>query len=281
MALKCMPPVCQRGILNPNARRRYLPAFSPGRITFTKMIFDSGQVLVSSEHASNRLPVGMKASPEMMALHIAWDPGALKIARRLAETFNAPLHAGEYSRLVVDLNRTIGNSVLVRRVSDGHRIPFNHGLSRSDVERRIKDYYLPYRTAVSEAVEGIIQDCGRCVHLCIHTYTPQLGDNVRGNDIGLLYDPHRQPEAALVRELREALIERTGLVVWLNRPYQGTADGILPRIREAHDAKVYVGIELEVNQRFAEVPAELDDITDAFSRCVQDLCGWKEGDGLQ
>ena len=245
------------------------------------MIFDSRQVLVSCEHASNRLPEGMKASAEMMALHIAWDPGALKIARRLAETFNAPLHAGEYSRLVVDLNRTVGNSVLVRRVSDGHRIPFNHGLRRADVERRIQDYYLPYRTAVSEAVKGIIQDCGRCVHLCIHTYTPQLGDNVRGNDIGLLYDPHRQPEAALVRELREALIERTGLVVWLNRPYQGTADGILPRIREVHDAKVYVGIELEVNQRFTEVPAELDDIADAFSRCVQDLCGWKEEDGLQ
>jgi len=280
MAL-CMPQVCQRGILNPNARRRYLPAFSPGPIAFTKMIFDSRQVLVSCEHASNRLPEGMKASPEMMALHIAWDPGALKIARRLAETFNAPLHAGEYSRLVVDLNRTIGNSVLVRRVSDGHRIPFNRSLSRSDVERRIEDYYLPYRTAVSEAVEGIIQDCGRCVHLCIHTYTPQLGPNVRGNDIGLLYDPHRQPEAALVRELRDALIGRTGLVVWLNRPYQGTADGILPRIREVHDAEVYVGIELEVNQRFTEIPAELDDIADAFSRCVQDLCGWKGRGGLQ
>ena len=250
-------------------------------VTFTKMSFDSRQVLVSCEHASNRLPEDMKAPPEMMALHIAWDPGALKIARRLAETFSAPLHAGEYSRLVVDLNRTIGNSVLVRRVSDGHRIPFNRGLRRSDVQRRIEDYYLPYRTAVLGAVEGIIQDRGRCVHLCIHTYTPQLGDNVRGNDIGLLYDPHRQPEAALVHELRDALIERTGLVVWLNRPYQGTADGILPRIREVYDAEAYVGIELEVNQRFADSPTELVDITDAFSGCVQDLCGWKERDGKQ
>jgi hypothetical protein len=71
------------------------------------------------------------------------------------------------------------------------------------------------------------------------------------------------------------------LVVWLNRPYQGTADGILPRIREVYDAEAYVGIELEVNQRFAESPTELVDITDAFSGCVQDLCGWKERDSKQ
>ncbi len=238
------------------------------------MSFDRRQVLVSCEHASNRLPAGMRAPAELLALHIAWDPGALKVAERLAHAFDAPLHAGEYSRLVVDLNRTVGNSVLVRRASDGHRIPFNRGLTETDVQQRIESYYLPYRSAVSTGVERIIDELGRCVHLCIHTYTPQLGGKVRRNDIGLLYDPYRQPEAALVRELRGALVERTGLVVWLNRPYQGTADGILPRIREAHAAAAYVAIELEVNQKFAERPARLAAIADAFGDCLGDLPGW-------
>lgn len=238
------------------------------------MNFERRQVLVSCEHASNCLPDGMKAPAEMLALHIAWDPGALKIAERLAHAFDAPLHAGRYSRLVVDLNRTVGNSVLARRVSDGHRIPFNRGLTKADVQQRIENHYLPYRNAVSEGVERIIDEHGRCVHLCIHTYTPQLGDKVRGNDIGLLYDPYRQPEAALVHELRDALVERTGLVVWLNRPYQGTADGILPRIREVHDAGSYVAIELEVNQKFAGRPAQLAAIAAAFGDCLCDLTGW-------
>ncbi len=239
------------------------------------MSFDSRQILVSCEHASNRLPADLEAPEKLLALHIAWDPGALSIAERLAAMFGAPLHAGKYSRLVVDLNRTVGNSVLVRRRSDGHSIPFNRGLTVEAIERRVKDYYLPYRNAVADGVSSIIEAHGRCVHLCIHTYTPQLNGNVRGNDIGLLYDPHRQPEAELVHELRDALVERTGLVVWLNRPYSGTADGILPRIRERHDAERYVAIELEVSQKFAERSAELRAIADAFSECVRDLRGWQ------
>ena len=238
------------------------------------MSFDSRQVLVSCEHASNRLPAGMTAPEELLALHIAWDPGALSIAEWLAATFGAPLHAAEYSRLVVDLNRTVGNSVLVRRRSDGHSIPFNRGLTEQEIERRIEEYYLPYRNAVADGMTSVIEAHGRCVHLCIHTYTPQLDDKLRGNDIGLLYDPYRRPEAELVHELRDALVERTGLVVWLNRPYSGTADGILPWIREHHDGERYVAIELELNQKFTERPAELRDLADAFGEGVRDLRSW-------
>ena len=240
------------------------------------MSFSSKQVLVSCEHASNRLPDGMETPNGLLDLHIAWDPGALPIAERLARMFGAPLHAGEYSRLVVDLNRTVGNSRLVRRVSDGHKIPFNQGLDAAQIRHRVEQYYLPYRNAVSEGVSRIIEEQGRCVHLCIHTYTPRLGDRVRGNDIGLLYDPHHQPEASLVRELRNALVDRTGLVVWLNRPYQGTADGILPRIREQHPAERFVGIELEVNQKYADRPRELAEIADAFGECVAGLDLWSK-----
>jgi predicted N-formylglutamate amidohydrolase len=188
--------------------------------------------------------------------------------------FDAPLHAGQYSRLVVDLNRTVGNSVLVRRRSDGHRIPFNRGLTAKEIQRRVERYYLPYRNGVSEGVARVIERHGRCVHLCIHTYIPRLGNKVRRNDVGLLYDPHRQPEAPLVREARAALTERTGLVVWLNRPYSGTADGILPRIRELHDGASYVAIELEVNQKFAQRPKKLASIATAFGECLRDLEGW-------
>jgi predicted N-formylglutamate amidohydrolase len=238
------------------------------------MSFLPQQVLVSCEHATSNLPEGMEAPTEMMALHIAWDPGALDIAEHLADMFDAPLHASEYSRLVVDLNRTVGNSVLVRRKSDGHVIPFNRGLTATDIEHRVRDYYLPYRNAVSDGIAKIIDRHGRCVHLCIHTYTPSLAGKVRGCDIGLLYDPYRDPEASLVRELRNALAEKTGLVVWLNRPYSGTADGILPQIRKVHGDEAYVAIELEVSQKFADSETELTNIAKAFGEAVRDLEGW-------
>ena len=42
-----------------------------------------------------------------LATHIAWDPGAAEVARRLAELLDAPLVLSGYSRLVVDCNRPL------------------------------------------------------------------------------------------------------------------------------------------------------------------------------
>jgi predicted N-formylglutamate amidohydrolase len=213
----------------------------------------------------------MDAPEELLQLHIAWDPGALFVAEHLSKRFEAPLHRGEYSRLVVDLNRTVGNSRLIRRISDGHCIPFNRGLTRGEIERRIVRYYRPYRRAVGEEVAAIIGREGRCIHLSIHSFTPELQGKLRLNDIGLMYDRSRLPEAELVRELRTKLAEVTGLTVWLNRPYSGTADGIMPRIREAHSGESYVAIELEVNQKHAHTQPALTSIAESFGRLLETL----------
>ena len=66
------------------------------------MGFDPRQVLVSCEHASNRVPEKMDAPEELLQLHIAWDPGALFVAEHLSKRFEAPLHRGEYSRPLLE-----------------------------------------------------------------------------------------------------------------------------------------------------------------------------------
>ena len=227
------------------------------------------QILVSCEHASNALPEGFHLDPELLRLHIAWDPGALPIAERLAEHFAAPLHRGRFSRLVVDLNRSPDNRNLIRRISDGHRVPFNYGLGESERRDRIELYYRPYRDAVRVGVERIVRREGRCIHVCVHTFTPALADRVRGNDIGLLHDPGWGIERAVADEIRDDLRCHTDYVVWHNRPYSGTADGILPAMRRLHSPETYVGIELEVNQKFAEEEPALTDLADAFSAALE------------
>ena len=244
------------------------------------MGFDPRQVLVSCEHASNRVPEKMDAPEELLQLHIAWDPGALFVAEHLSKRFEAPLHRGEYSRLVVDLNRTVGNSRLIRRVSDGHRIPFNRGLTQGEMERRIARYYRPYRRAVDEGVADIIRREGRCIHLSIHSFTPELQGKLRRNDIGLMYDRSRIPEADLVREMRPKLAEVAGMTVWLNRPYIGIADGILTRVREAHPAESYVAIELEINQKHAHTQQTLTSIAECFGRVLETLSWIRAPEGV-
>jgi predicted N-formylglutamate amidohydrolase len=221
----------------------------------------SRQVVVTCEHASNALPPGLELDEGLRSLHIAWDPGALPIAETIAERFKAPLIAGEYSRLLVDLNRTVGNRMLIRRVSDGHRIPFNYGLDEAAVQERIERYYDPYRNRVIEAADAAIERHGRCVHICVHTFTPALAGNVRGNDIGLLHDPNWGIERVACAELRDHLDAATDHVTWFNRPYSGTADGILPAMRRRYEPHQFVGIELEVNQKYADDAAALEHIS--------------------
>lgn len=215
------------------------------------------QVLVTCEHGSNRLPAGFELSPELLDLHIAWDPGALPVARYMARRFGAELWQGRYSRLVVDLNRTVGNRVLMRQMSDDHPIPFNRGLTASDRAERIDKYYRPYRDGVIEAIDALISAHGRCVHICVHTFTARLAGNERGNDIGLLHDPHWGIEREVCGGLRDHLDQQTEYVTWFNRPYSGTADGILPAMRRRYDPEQFVGIELEINQKYAEDPRQL------------------------
>ena len=224
----------------------------------------SGQVMVTCEHASNRLPAGFTLDPRLHDLHIAWDPGALPIARSLARRFDAPLWQGRYSRLIADLNRTVGNRMLMRAVSDGHPIPFNQRLSAAAIAERIEKYYDPYRDGVIAEADALIARHGRCVHISVHTFTPVLAGAVRGNDIGLLHDPAWGIERAVSSELRASLDRTTPYVTWFNRPYSGTADGILPAMRRRYSEDQFVGIELEINQKYADTPAELRRIAKAI-----------------
>ncbi len=220
------------------------------------------QVLVTCEHASNRLPAGFTLERCLRQSHIAWDPGAKAIAARVAKRMRAPLWCGEFSRLVVDLNRSVDNRMLIRRVSDGHRVPFNYGLSAADRQARIDRYYRPYRDGVATDAEQIVARHGRCVQVCVHTFTPSLAGKERGNDLGLLHDPNWGIERSVCDEVKARFERLTDLVVWHNRPYSGTADGILPAMRRAHTPERFVGIELEINQKHANNPALLRRIAD-------------------
>ena len=84
----------------------------------------TASALVTCEHASNRLParyrrLGLPAS--RLDEHIAWDRGAAILARHVAQRIGAPLHLGRWSRLLVDLNRSIGHPKLMARSSFGVR----------------------------------------------------------------------------------------------------------------------------------------------------------------
>jgi predicted N-formylglutamate amidohydrolase len=164
------------------------------------------------------------------------------MARALARAFAAPLVYSTVSRLVVDLNRSIGHPRLFS--------PATRSAAAETRARVVERHYLPYRTEVALIVGRSVARGRRVIHVSSHSFTPVLDGKVRRADVGLLYDPARDGEALLCARWKAALGGiAPELRVRRNYPYAGKGDGLTSYLRRHFPPAVYVGIELEVNQK--------------------------------
>jgi predicted N-formylglutamate amidohydrolase len=178
-----------------------------------------------------------------LASHRGWDPGALSLARQFSTAFAAPLFAATTTRLLVDLNRSPGHRQLFSE--------FTRGLSRSARAQIVAAHYRPHRNAVESAVAQRLAARQTVLHIASHSFTPELRGVVRRADVAWLYDPRRPAEAAFAARWMAALAARApGLRLRRNYPYQGHGDGLATLLRSRCSNGRYLGIELEVNQRF-------------------------------
>lgn len=202
--------------------------------------------LITCEHGGNRIPsryrhlfAGFEA---LLQTHRGYDAGALALARELARALAAPLFVSTTSRLLIDLNRSIGHP---RLYSEATRDA--PATVRSEI---LESYYLPYRNRVEADIAAAVARGSRVIHVASHSFTPELDGAVRIADIGLLYDPARSGEADLCRrwqaQIRALAPE---LKVRRNYPYAGKSDGFTAYLRRRFPAEVYIGIELEINQK--------------------------------
>ena len=203
--------------------------------------------IISCEHGGNTVPPDyaplFAGHQALLQTHRGWDLGALTLARRLATAVDAPLFAATTTRLLVDLNRSIGHRQLYSEAT--RSLPL-------DARRSIVAmHYRPYRDAVEGEVARLIETGQRVVHIASHSFTPELRGVVRRADVGWLYDPRRAGEGAFALQWLTAFGRlRPDLTLRRNYPYQGKGDGLTALLRKRHPASQYLGLELEVNQRF-------------------------------
>lgn len=201
--------------------------------------------LITCEHGGNRIPARyrplFRGHEALLDSHRGYDPGALVMAKELAKAFGAPLVASTVSRLVVDLNRSIGHPQCFSTAT--------RGASRTLRAEIVERHYLPYRAQVERLVGRSVSRGRRVVHVSSHSFTPELDGRVRCADVGLLYDPGRHAEVDLCARWKAALVELAPqLRVRRNYPYAGKGDGLTRYLRMHFPPAAYVGIELEVNQ---------------------------------
>ena len=100
-----------------------------------------GRIVLVCEHASNHIPPAwgnLGLTEDQRHAHIAWDPGALGLARGLSRRLDAVLIHAPVSRLVYDCNRAPDMPGAMPARSEVHDIPGNAAISADERLRRTK-----------------------------------------------------------------------------------------------------------------------------------------------
>lgn len=177
----------------------------------------AGGAVIACDHASNHIPdkfASLGLTQADLMRHIAWDPGALGVARSLARRLDAPLVASAVSRLVIDCNRAPSDFDSIATQSEDTKIPGNEGLSEADRAWRIAEVYEPFHRALAGVMAGR-EASGGAALVSIHSYTPVYRGVSRPWHAGVLFDRDRRLADVFLKVLQH----EKGLVVGENQPY--------------------------------------------------------------
>lgn len=195
----------------------------------------SAPIVLVCEHASRFIPHDfgdMGLSDTVRDSHVAWDIGALDVARQLSTLMDAPLVSCGVSRLLYDCNRPLSARDCIPSKSEVFDVPGNVGLSDAQRRSRHQLIHEPFHMAVDGLVRGQMGKLGRdVVVVTIHSFTPVYFGKTRDVEIGFLH--HDNASLSLAAQRIE---ERRGRYrTALNQPYDAS-DGVTYSLAKHADA---------------------------------------------
>lgn len=182
-----------------------------------------GRVVLVCEHASNAFPApwgDLGLGEAERRAHIAWDPGALDVARGLMRQLDAVLVHAPVSRLIYDCNRAPDMAGAMPAKSEIYDIPGNAALSAAERLARTEAVYLPFHDALHALLMRRIALGLRPVVVTIHSFTPVYFGRPRAVEFGVIHDA----DPALAVAIRDAAARMTRLNAALNAPYSAADD---------------------------------------------------------
>lgn len=214
-------------------------------------------VMLVGDHASNTIPKALGnlgLDDAALEQHIAYDIGSRKLIHHLSEHLDAPAILAGYSRLVVDLNRSLEDPSLMPEVSDNTVIEGNKNLSQEHRNQRIKSFFTPYRCAVDMMLRRFKEKEVVPAFISIHSFTPEMAGFSRPWHIGVLWDKDPRIPLPLMQNLRA---HPDGLNIGENEPYSGRhpADYTIDHHAEAAGVP-HVSIEIRQDLVNTEAGAE-------------------------
>jgi predicted N-formylglutamate amidohydrolase len=177
--------------------------------------------LIVADHAGNYIPrrLGqLGLSDAECRRHIAWDIGIVAVCTLVGTALDAVVIRQNYSRLVIDCNRTPGSETSIVGRSELTHVPANIVLSESHKADRVREIFQPYHNRITTELDRR-RETGRPATLIpMHSFTPVFKTVARPWHVGVLYN--RDPRFA--HSLMELLHREEGLVIGDNEPYDVT-----------------------------------------------------------
>jgi predicted N-formylglutamate amidohydrolase len=198
------------------------------------------------DHAGRALPrslghLGLSAG--QLASHIAWDIGALGVARQLGAALDACLVWQRYSRLVIDCNRPLDAVDSIIRRSESTDVPGNQALGPGEADARARDIFHPYHDEIGGTLQRRAAEGRPTVLASIHSFTPVYLGVARPWHAGVLYGR----DSRFARPVLRALRAEGDLVVGDNEPYAVTPVSDFS-VNHHGEARVIPYVELEIRQ---------------------------------
>ncbi len=198
-------------------------AYTKDAYTKIEGALEKGLILVC-DHACNVLPEGYGTlglpAPELER-HIAYDIGVAGVTKRLSAQLGVPAILSSYSRLLIDLNRSLDDPTLIMQLSDGAIVPGNANIKDREVETRIAKYYAPYHAAIDALINQALGTGQSPVLLSIHSFTENWKGVPRPWHATVLWDKDPRLPVPLIKALKR----NSKLVIGENVPYTGELKG--------------------------------------------------------
>ena len=224
--------------------------------------------LILCDHASNHFPPEygfLGLSPAERETHIAWDPGALGVARHLSDRLNAPLVYSTISRLVIDCNRALDAPDLIATISETTRIPGIANLTANERQRRIDTIHATFHSAVDSVLDARTAEGRATAVIGMHTFTPIYRGVSRPWDVSLIFDRDQRLSGPLID-----LLKGEGLSVGVNEPYS-PADRVFYTLGRHAEARGLAPAMIEIRNDLVRTPRDQQEWAERLGRMLGTL----------
>jgi len=222
---------------------------------------EKSAILITCEHASNRLPKSFSLPKRLINSHWALDVGISQVVDRVAEILDCTAIKGNYSRLIIDLNRHFHQETLIReKTSRTVPVLFNKNLSKKKIEERKNKIHKLYHDRIDSLVKELKKHHKRVILICLHSFTPIYFGKPRNVGIGMMYNDHKRLAKHIGEELR-----KFGHDVKYNEPYSAMKGEAYTAYTHGRNNDV-LWVEIETNNKLLRTKHGINKIAENMAK---------------